>query len=313
MSVLALTLGDHSVRNALIESIQENFVFVVGEQRYSCPRILSHLLSRTISVHHTIDASISEYTVETKDTHDQFPIFQLFGIGGTVQVTLENPPFLFSFLGCRLASDEPICSLLDDDAIPFIACEFYKLDDSQLDQIPVFVLYHIFFHPSLTISSESALYSYIWSRHSANPEYCTLFQFLQFEYLPAGSICAFVLLNPESIHLCLWATISARLSSPLLQSPTKVEFPLKEDKLFDGIISFLVQKHGGNVHDKGIVKITSKSVHQNDPQWAVRNIGGLMAVFAFWSKDDPVRGFAGISTKCASTRLITQSKVPLPR
>jgi hypothetical protein len=180
---------------------------------------------------------------------------------------------------------------LDDDAIPFIACEFYKLDDSQLDQIPVSVLCDILSHPSLTISSESALYSYISSRHSADPEYFPLFQFVRFEYLEADCICDFAVLNPESINRRLWDAISARLLSPLHVSPSQyhreLEFPLKDDKSLDGIISYLVQKHGGNVHDKGIVTITSKSVYWDDPEWAVRNIGDLIDHRAFWSKDEP--------------------------
>jgi hypothetical protein len=157
---------------------------MVGKQRYSCPRSIARLLSRTICVQHSIDASIKEYVVETKDPEDQFPLFHLFGLGGTIQISKETRPFLFSlsrelnnsdifcsFLGNRLTSGELIYSLSDDDAIPFIASEFYRLDDSQLDQIPLSVLYHILSRPSRTISSDSALYSYISSRHSANPEY----------------------------------------------------------------------------------------------------------------------------------------------
>jgi hypothetical protein len=42
---------------------------------------------------------------------------------------------------------------------------------------------------------------------------------------------------------------------------------MKEAKSLDGIISHLSQKHGGNVHEKGIVTITSKSVHKDDPKY----------------------------------------------
>jgi hypothetical protein len=125
---------------------------------------------------------------------------------------------LFSFLGSRIASDEPVYSLLGDDGIPDIASEFYRLDDPQLDQIPLSVLYHILCHPSLTISSEAALYSYLSSRLSADPERWALFQFLRFEYLPLDSISDFVSLNPESIGRCLWDTISTRLLMPLVVS-----------------------------------------------------------------------------------------------
>jgi hypothetical protein len=73
-------------------------------------------------------------------------------------------------------------------------------------------------------------------------------------------------------------------------SPSKshkgFEFPLKEAKSLDGIISYLTRKHAGNVHDKGIVTITSKSV-RDDPGRALGNIADLTADSRFCSKDEP--------------------------
>jgi hypothetical protein len=78
---------------------------------------------------------------------------------------------------------------------------------------------------------------------------------------------------------------------PLLVSPAKslkeVDFPLKEAKSLKGIISYLTRKHGGNVHDKGIVTITSKSV-RNDQSWcAARNVADLTSDSSFLSKNEP--------------------------
>jgi hypothetical protein len=42
-------------------------------------------------------------------------------------------------------------------------------------------------------------------------------------------------------------------------SPSPVELAMKEAKSLDGIISYLTKKHGGNIHEKGIVRTTSKS------------------------------------------------------
>jgi hypothetical protein len=66
-------------------------------------------------------------------------------------------------------------------------------------------------------------------------------------------------------------TISANATPPLAfgklvshsKSLTEVDFPFREDKSLDGIIAYLTRRHGGNVHDKGIVTITSKSVNGN--------------------------------------------------
>jgi hypothetical protein len=69
--------------------------------------------------------------------------------------------------------------------------------------------------------------------------------------------------------------------------PTRsVCFPLDEAKSRDGIISYLTLKHGGNVHDKGIATISSKSVDDN-PKYAVRNVADFTSRSYFHSKDEP--------------------------
>jgi hypothetical protein len=71
-----------------------------------------------------------------------------------------------------------------------------------------------------------------------------------------------------------------------------LEFPLKDARSLDGITSYLTRKHGGNVHDKGIVTITSKSVI-SDPNYAdarlgdLRNVADLTPRSWFWSKNEP--------------------------
>jgi hypothetical protein len=72
-----------------------------------------------------------------------------------------------------------------------------------------------------------------------------------------------------------------------LRPPRSLSFPLKEAKSVDGIISYLTWKHGGNVHDKGIVTITSKSVINDDPKYAVWNLADLTSDSVFWSKNEP--------------------------
>jgi hypothetical protein len=64
-------------------------------------------------------------------------------------------------------------------------------------------------------------------------------------------------------------------------------FPLQEAKPLDGIISYLTTKHRGNVHDEGIVTITSKSVVCDSPRWAVRNAADFTSDLFFQSRDRP--------------------------
>jgi hypothetical protein len=72
-----------------------------------------------------------------------------------------------------------------------------------------------------------------------------------------------------------------------MQPLNRVEFPLKDAKSIDGIIFYLTRKHGGNVHDKGIVTITSKSVLSDDPRCALRNVVDLTSRLYFLSNNAP--------------------------
>jgi hypothetical protein len=82
---------------------------------------------------------------------------------------------------------------------------------------------------------------------------------------------------------------SVALSPIMPVCPSKerkvVEFPLKDAKSIDGIISYLTRKHGGNVHDKAIVTITSKSVYSEG--YALRNAADLTSDEYFASLNGP--------------------------
>jgi hypothetical protein len=58
---------------------------------------------------------------------------------------------------------------------------------------------------------------------------------------------------------------------------------MKAAKSLDGIISYLTMKHGGNVHKKGIVTISSKSVY-GDPKYDVKNVADLTSDSRFQSR-----------------------------
>jgi hypothetical protein len=62
-------------------------------------------------------------------------------------------------------------------------------------------------------------------------------------------------------------------------------FPLKEANSVEGIISYLTKKHAGDVHEKGIVTITSKSV--SGSRSARKNVADLTSYSSFRSNDEP--------------------------
>jgi hypothetical protein len=182
------------------------------------------------------------------------------------------------------------------DLIGHISSKFCELTSSQLDNIPVSVLFPILSHHLLKISSEDDLFSYISSRICSDPEYFDLFHFVRFEYLSLDCISSFLSALPNSIDRRLWKSISRRMISKIypvssLKSLKGAVFPLQKPSSFDGIISYLTQKHGGNVHDTGIVTLTSKSVY-NTSFCTLRNFAYLAGSsyasdLIFRSKNEP--------------------------
>jgi hypothetical protein len=140
----------------------------------------------------------------------------------------------------------------------------------------------------LKISSEDDLFSYISSRICSDPEYFDFLQFVHFEYLSSGYISDFLSALPDSIDRHLWEAISPRLVPPL----NEVGFPLKKAKSVEGIISYLTRKHDVNVHDKGIITITSKSVYSggdsfDEDFYGLHNIADPTSEASFESTNEP--------------------------
>jgi hypothetical protein len=54
---------------------------------------------------------------------------------------------------------------------------------------------------------------------------------------------------------------------------------------FNGILSYLTVKCGGNVHDRGVVKITASSVFKE--QYTPRYAADFESIWSFWSKNEP--------------------------
>jgi hypothetical protein len=75
-------------------------------------------------------------------------------------------------------------------------------------------------------------------------------------------------------------------SPPSGQALTPVNCPISEGTSLEGIISYLTQRHGGNVHEKGVVIMTSKTACR-DPRYALKNAADLTSASHFMSRCIP--------------------------
>jgi hypothetical protein len=70
------------------------------------------------------------------------------------------------------------------------------------------------------------------------------------------------------------------------ESRSRIEVPMKWAGSVDGIVSYLTNKFGGNVHEQGIVRITSKSADHR-PEHALKNVANVSSSSFFVSKNEP--------------------------
>jgi septal ring factor EnvC (AmiA/AmiB activator) len=70
------------------------------------------------------------------------------------------------------------------------------------------------------------------------------------------------------------------------------QFPLSDDAPLRGIIAYLTKEYGGNVHDQGIVKISSSGAYTEQPETSPKVIADLKSkscfVSAFRKKDEAI-------------------------
>jgi hypothetical protein len=191
------------------------------------------------------------------------------------------------------------CDVCIEEEIVFAASHFSELEIEELKDLDICILEKILSSSSLRLKDEDSLLAFICQVESDNR---LLVRQVFSEYLSSESMSVFLdffsLSNADSM---IWSSLCRRLLLPIWKPPSKVKIPITKAKTpgakvempmqppesRDGIIGRLAQKQGGNVHEKGIVTITSKSVYVDDPKYAAKNVVDLTSDSYFYSKNEP--------------------------
>jgi hypothetical protein len=96
MSSFDVNLSLAGMKNISPNSIQHEFSFNVVSWSYHCSPMIAQVLAPSISALCSLDASISEYSVETRDLSGQFPLFLSLGNGSAIQINEANCAFFLS-------------------------------------------------------------------------------------------------------------------------------------------------------------------------------------------------------------------------
>jgi hypothetical protein len=167
-----------------------------------------------------------------------------------------------------------------EDEIDFAALHFYELDLERLKRVDFSILERIVSSPLLRLSTEDSLLDFILD---VGCDREVLFRCLHSEHLSSGRMTALLEdLWRAGIDPLIWASLYPRLMASVRE---RIAIPMPRAESLEGIISYLAQKHGGNVHDMGIVTITSKSVKSS--MYPASNVADLPTNSGFVSRNEP--------------------------
>ena len=179
----------------------------------------------------------------------------------------------------------------------FIASRFYEIEKRILDTLDLETAQLLLSSPSLRIKDEDSLYNFIRSRSENDVRFTSLFEFIYFEYLSVNSIRDFVSFGNEklleNINAGIWRQICGRLildtqlkENPRTPNASCIEFVYDSSKPLEGIIAYLTRECHGNVHDEGVVNITSSSIYNDDKNYHPKNAASFETDTPFDSKDE---------------------------
>jgi hypothetical protein len=177
--------------------------------------------------------------------------------------------------------------------IEFIASHFCEFCEWELKELDETVLSRILSSDRLKIASENLLYKQIWKLVESDRKYFTMLQFVQFEFVSTDIARHFIERGSsfiEFVDLSIWSSLGRRFVQNISPSTSNSRVTGKaimpEFKSLDGVVSYLTTKHGGNVHDKGVISVTSSAVYASG--YDLRNAVDLQNKSSmFCSKNEP--------------------------
>jgi hypothetical protein len=244
------------------------------------------------------------------DPREDFQRIMSLLAGETITVTAENAAILSRFcqkigneeltrflvnfrIGSGLLSEANLFDRLlakadhfmdTDEEVRFIALRFYKLPLQPRQSMPVALLELILESDLLRVGSEDELLEFIWGLGDAGRSFI---RYLHCEFLTEKSMPKFIsTVDPFNLNPITWKSICRRLQTVLPGRVPVDRFNCRtfahRGAGFDGVLRYLTQQCGGNVHTKGIVNITASSTGRGK----LEDIAGLAEPSSPWESGD---------------------------
>jgi hypothetical protein len=304
---LVLALSAAGLANIPRNAHENDFTFDAGDCEFVCPAFVAEFLSPHLCSLRRSDPTINSYRLSTPNAGGCFPAFLSLGFGSAACFhpgdfstvvslcrELKNSELYESIFG-SIERDLTEWTVLDriillDSlgcstvlAVEFAAAHFYVFSESDLSCLSDSQLRQILSCNSLRIESEDCLYGQIRLLIERDRRYCSLLEFVSFEFLSSALMTDFIELisvSFEFLNPSVWSSLRLRLIDGLSFATSDrviaLALPFRSESPSDGIISWLTETHGGNVCDLGIVSVTSSSVNNGREAKHAVDFGSLL-------------------------------------
>ena len=193
----------------------------------------------------------------------------------------------------RLKSMEKIqkSEIIDNEQfqkmIKYASEHFYELRAEEIKKLDNEIINEILKREELRIKSEDSLLELILEIYEEDHSISYLFEYVNFNNLSRSSISKFIdsfdidyLCHGTFKKICESINVGKENDKPesRYKSPA-LEFKYEQGKEFEGIMKYLSDQTGGNIHDNGTIEITANSIngsnvvpknivdYQNDGNW----------------------------------------------
>ena len=220
---------------------EKDFTFYVNNEEIKTSRIVSDLISPTISQIHLIDPTINTFSIKTKTTGDfthilnliNFEIFNIpeneinFFIEVFEQLGTESIKYTASTKEIDITIDNVIKLIQTHEKhdtfyndqitkeINFLSKHFYELYEDHEHEFQNFkskTIERIINNENLLIKEEDQLFDYINKLYKQNDKYCSYYEYIQFSNVSKSKICEFIeIFDISDLTNSTWRSISERL------------------------------------------------------------------------------------------------------
>lgn len=167
---------------------------------------------------------------------------------------------------CKIDVDIDITELING-----ISSRIEKIDRNVLKKLPTQFFYRIITNDNLQVQSEDTVYdliNYFFEGEKENQSLTSFLEQIKMKKLSDKKFKELVLnLNFNSMTATLWENIcdcffNKNFEEKVSNKASQFLFDGSEVNQFNGIIKHLTKEANGNIHDKGIVSVTSSSVRR---------------------------------------------------